>query len=168
LKQWLILACLIACLGAAYADTPWTVEKARQEALKYIPDPFDTRIVESADPHYAENQRAKQLHQQQVGNRTLTFFTTGGYGVSELGSTLAYYYDKDGHLQFLEVGHGESKYPYKSYKFSYPSGKLLSVSLNITPLESYVFGPGGILAGHWVGPYCYDTHGNPQGLRRGK
>jgi len=167
LKQWAVLGCLIICLGA-FADTPWTVEKARQEALRYIPEPFDTRIVESADPHYAQNMQAKNAHQQQVADRTLTFFTSGGYGVSEAGSTLAYYYDKAGHLQFLEVGHGESKYPYKSYKFSYPSGQLLSISLYITPLESYVYSPSGSLAGHWIGPYCYDAQGNPQVLQRGK
>jgi hypothetical protein len=160
-KRWLL--CLIALfLLPVYAETgntAWTVDKARQEVLKDIfSQAFEMRIFPTRDPDYVENKQARLQGLSEVKARHLTYFNDDSYGVTENGSVLVYYYDQNGDLKSIAQG-WETTYPYKSYRFLYPSGKLVTVSFVISPTESYIFRPSGELAAHWVGHDCYNAQG---------
>jgi len=81
------------------------------------------------------------------------------YSIRYSNEDQGYYYDYSGKLQGVDFDVGDS-YPVKTYKHSYPSGKILSLSVYVSENECYVFSPDGALLSHWIGMNCYDIKGN--------
>ncbi len=136
----------------------WSLDQARKEALKELPVPLDMRIFPSQDPHFEEHNLARESGQNRYQQEQLTFFNNGNYGVVETGSSVAFYYDKEGNLKSVSLNQGTG-YPNKSYKYAFPSGRLLVISIRLSSSESYVFKANGDLVAHWVGDHAFGPHG---------
>jgi hypothetical protein len=149
------------------------VDEARVEAFANIRQRIDLSDVPKNDPQYLQNQAALRRKVDIVGDRMFTRFQNGGYSVSKLCNQYTYYYYPNGNLMLVEEESSptyfnascKEQFPKKSFKYSYPSGRLTGVSIDPSNFESFVFAPDETLAFHYVGERCYDHFGRPCGRR---
>lgn len=160
-------------INAAFAqDTlktgiQWDEERARTLALKHIEEEIDVSFFQGLDPQYWENikpQREVDANTQ-ISHRQVTRFTNNDYAVAYDGEDRVHYYRADGQLVKVSVcstPFGEnvdySNYPRKCVEYGYPQGKIIAVSLDASPQESFVFLPNGILLNHWIGNKGLDSN----------
>lgn len=157
----------------------WTVDSARKEAFKDLKPVLDLSWAPPIDPNLIENKQALNNRKKKVGNRVITQFGDGSYGIQILDEDnydKEYYYSSSGELNaidfrifpttiyslqdFLASEQTDSIYPVKIYKHDYPSGKIIIIALKVKKGEDYIFKPAGELQYHWVGNNCYDLNGN--------
>lgn len=142
----------------------WSVDSAREEAFRGASPRMDLSRFPATDPYLRQHHVARLIRREHVGDRLLTYFDNGSYGVSQAGSLQGVYYNASGRLFAVDFDLGKD-YPIKSYKYSYPSGRLLSVSISVSAGEDFVFTPDGQLSAHWVGDQCFDATGAQLGNR---
>lgn len=142
----------------------WTVDEARVTALKNIESSLDTADLRGMDPKLLENLKALETTHLKVANRRVTYFEGGLYAVAYDGEDRVHYYEPDGKLIKVSVcsePFGENPdYPRRCIDYSYPEGKFISVSLDVSPRESFIFSFNGTLLNHWKGGEAYDPEGN--------
>lgn len=139
----------------------WTEDSARVEAMKNIEKKLDLSIYKSVDPAFVENLQAREFNDIKIANRQVTFFEQGYYAVAYDGEKNVNYYKPDGSLQKVsicsEVFGDNAIYPRKCVEYGYPEGRFLTVSLDVSPDESFVFQLDGVLLHHWKGNEGIDT-----------
>lgn len=186
----LILVTLITSfLSPVHAETlktgiekVWTVDSARQEALKDAKQWIDLSWADPIDPNLIENKKTINNHQNKVKNRIITVFSDGGYVVHindednydkdycyyPSGKLSAINFDKyDIYVDFKDLKSKKALlFPLKTYKHAYQSGKLIGVYISTSESDSYAFLPSGELVFHWIGNTCYDIKGNIVGTRK--
>lgn len=140
----------------------YTVEQAREEAFKDVEWKIPKKVIIKylIDDHYSFYKKLNHVpHTNVWSDRYSTYFPKGAYAHRFFDNMdYAFYYNKRGHLTHIEKGLSSS-YPHKTYKYNL-KGKLVSVSLNVSGDESFVFRPDGELMGHWKGKIGYDKDGN--------
>lgn len=182
---WTILACSVLGCGlqqlesnaesnqGAWYPKAYSVDQARVEAFKDVHTVVDLSEVPKRDPEFLENHKALRRKVDIIGDRMYTRFQQGAYSVSKLCDTNTYYYYPDGRLVLVQQETSPTYYnpsckesfPKKSYKYSYPSGRLTGVVVDPNNFESFVFAPDESLAFHWVGKQCYDNFSRRCGSR---
>lgn len=138
----------------------YTPESARKEAfegVKYsIPvESFKKYLVDS---NYAENMKYKRLGSVDLGDRSVQYFSDGGYIVTYLKDLhYAFIFSKFGKLDGIQI-RSSLTYPYKTYSYTH-KGKLDGVIFEPDPYYSYLYEIDGKFVGHWEGDYFYDPNG---------
>ena len=173
MKYLIILLLILLSIQPIYAQEPrkvlkagvaktWTINDARTEAFRDAKLEKDLSMFGSKDIYYNENMKAKAEKQTKIGNKLLTFFSNSSYAVSTDDSNVTYWFKGDGDLR--SVGYkdfSESEgFPIKEYVYSYPSGKLQTISIYVSRRELFTFMPSGQLREHCKGGQCYDQLGN--------
>lgn len=152
----------------------WTVETAREEAFLGAEPYLDISSYPRIDPDLVENGMAIFNEQEIVGKRHLTIFDGDSYAVAEYCSPKTFYYDDSSQLYAVGISNYYSysgvdcqtqESPRKQYKYAYPGGALLRVSISVKANDSYVFNPDGSLSAHWVGNKCFWVNGSSCGAR---
>lgn len=155
----------------------WNINSARTEAFKYIPPLPKINSQYISDPYREENQRALLSGIKYLKNRRVIAFKNNSYAVQIIDNNnfdKAYYYNYLGELEAVDYRvypiniktlrdfniSDPSLYPYKIYKYSYPSGKLISVSIEVKYRDQYIFDPSGQFRYHWINDFCYDENSN--------
>lgn len=166
MRYFLAMMWMFLLMFPAYGDVlqgqiqeNWTVENARSAAFHNIPYKKNMNWAPAIDPYYKENMIARANNQTRVGNRIITYFSSGNYAVYEDNSINTFYFKANGMLYAVEYDVGKS-YPSKSYKYSYPSGELYTVSIEVYRNKSFIFDPDGTLLFNWDQNNCYDKNGN--------
>lgn len=188
MKRYRILILLAICVFVQLSSTAetlkgsiekvWTVDSARKEAFKTLKPWIDLSWAPPVDPNLIENKQAINNHENEIGDRRITLFSDGGYGVVTLDDDnydKAYYYNPAGELfaidflifpsaiHDLESYYAKQElqqiYPIRNYKHAYPSGKIVYIALTVNAKEIYGFKPSGELAYHWINSNCYDING---------
>jgi hypothetical protein len=131
---------------------------------------IDVSSFQPVDPNYQQTLKAIAKHQLKLGTRTVTVFDDHSYSVLEECAPIVYYYTQKGELEAIQypatsAPRCPSHYPNKDYKYSYPDGKLMQISLNAALGDNFVFLPDGQLAVHWKGNYCHEKNGSFCGTR---
>ncbi len=156
----ILILSLPLCGYTLKGGVTYTVEQARKEAFADVEYRLPQSIIKAhlKDPDYEENMKANSKGIIDLGNRLVTYFSDGGYGVLyKKNQYFEYYYYADGKLEMIGKRTSTS-YPAKSYKYD-TKGKLQSVILYVKKGESYSFTPSGQLSAHWIGNKCYDLNG---------
>ena len=156
----ILILSLPLCGYTLKGGVTYTVEQARKEAFADVQYRLPQSIINAhfKDPNYEENMKAKGKGIIDLGNRLVTYFSDGGYGVLyKKNQYFEYYYYADGKLEMIGKRTSTS-YPAKSYKYD-TEGKLQSVILYVKKGESYNFTPTGQLNGIWHNNKCYDING---------
>lgn len=144
----------------------WDETQARREALKNIERQIDLQFFKSKDENFLENVRLREQNPNlRFANRQVTFFTGGEYAVVYEGEPIVNYYTAQGDLFKVSVcsepfGDDTWNYPRRCIEYRYPDGSFLTVSLDVSPEESYVFAPDGTLLYHWKDEQGFDINGN--------
>ncbi len=175
----LFLTCLL--MGTVYGQKTfktsihWNENKARILALKHLEEDVDVTLFQGVDPNFRENIQTQDLQNDttKIAHRKITFFSGGEYSVAYDGENIVNYYRSNGDLEKVSVcstPFGESfdygSYPRKCVEYGYPKGKIMSVSLDVSPNESYVFLPNGQLKDHWIGNNDFDGKGHERWKRQ--
>lgn len=172
-KKYLLLTLAFGLCAspAALADTPlkagivWDETKARQEALKNIERQIDVQFFKAKDAHFFENIKLREQNPNLTFvDRQITFFSGGEYAVVYQGEKNVHYYTQAGDLFKVSVCdlpfRDEWQYPRRCIEYGYPSGKFLTISMDVSPEESYIFALDGNLLYHWKDEQGFDAHGN--------
>lgn len=183
MKKWLILSLLLSFPVVSFSEESlqagiskvWTVDSARKEAFSDLKPWIDTNSLDPIDPNLIENKVSIKLKQRITPSHNfLTLFDEGLYAVAGLCQYTASYYSNSGRLLGIEYSssspysddHCSPVHPSKSYKYEYPSGKLISINLIVSSNESYTFDVDGTLYNHWIGNKCYEVDGKSCGTRK--
>lgn len=162
LLAWLIISTAYA-QETLKTGIEWDENKARTLALKHLETEIDVSLFREVDPKYWENQKAKEDANTKMALRQVTFFQAGEYAVAYQGENIVNYYRANGKLLKVSICSTPfgididyANYPRKCVEYGYPEGKMISVSLDVAPQESFVFLPDGSLKNHWKGSAGYD------------
>lgn len=188
MKYWVILALCLGLISVGHVQSiqaqsikanvskskSWSIDTARAEAFLEAPKVLDLSEYTAIDPHLIENKEARINKQDIRSERIFTKFDNGDYSVTRLCSKRSFYYRPNGQLVLVEDESVPSYYdstcrgefPKKSFKYTYPTGRLVGVSIDVNSFESFVFAPDGSLAFHWLGNRCYDGNGARCGNRK--
>jgi hypothetical protein len=147
----------------------WDEERARTYALKHLNPEIDTAHFQAVDPIYRQNSLLPHELPETLRQafRQVTFFNSGDYSVVYDGENIVHYYTQQGDLLKVSICSTPfgpetdySSYPRKCVEYGYPEGRIITVSMDVSPKESFVFSPSGELKNHWVGEQCFDDCGN--------
>jgi len=143
----------------------WDEPKARHEALKNIERQIDTQYFKSKDEQYFEHVKSREQNPNlKFQNSQITYFSGGEYSVVTEGEKNVHYYTKDGTLfkvSVCDVAFSDNwNYPRRCIEYGYPRGNFLTVSMDVSPEESYVFSPDGTLLYHWKDEQGFDAKDN--------
>ena len=139
----------------------YTVETARKETFANVEYTLPKSIIEAnkVDPNYQENMKAKAKGKNRLKDRTITYFSDGGYAIIYNNNRYyEYYYSCNGKLESVGKRTGLIR-PCKSYKYDV-NGELIIVALYVSVDEAYTFDVNGKLQAHWIKNKCYDLNGN--------
>ncbi len=176
----ILLAFLLTGISLAQGDSmtlrtgiQWDTQTARTLALKHLEEEIDVSRFQGNDPFYAENLQNNTVDANtRIANRQVTHYSDGDYSVTYDGEYVVNYYAGNGNLRKISVCSAPfgpqtdyAIYPRKCVEYGYPYGKVLAVSLDVSPQESFVFLPTGELKNHWVGSHGFDAN-NLEQLRR--
>lgn len=135
----------------------WDVNKARTEALNNVPK-IDLSKYSPVDPFHADVMKAKANKVSKISNCEIEFFDDNTYAIRQNGSPEGLYYEPNGNLKAIHLDSGD-KYPKKTYKYLYPQGIFLGVSISPEKGDNYVFFYDGEFIIHWIGDNGYDEKG---------
>lgn len=139
----------------------YTVESARKEAFANVEYKLPQKLIDSnrIDPNFEENKRAIKKGESEFGDRYLTQFSAGGYGlVYKDNLYFEFNYASNGKIESIGKRSG-LKCPVKLYKYN-QQNELIQIALYVTLKENYIFEPNGQLIAHWIENKCYDINGN--------
>lgn len=167
-----VFGVILFCVLPIYSQTlsgqvseNWTIEKARQEAFKHVPQNIDfTKYAPQNSFHY-QVLEAKKNKISHISNCEIEFFDDDTYAIRENESLEGLYYDENGNLTGLHFENGHS-YPKITYKYLYPDGYLIGVSISIRKGDNYVFSYDGEFVIHWVGDVGYGPDGKVKMRRK--
>ena len=144
----------------------YTVKQAREEAFANVEYTLPQSIIKAnlTDPNYKENQKAIKLGATELPDRSIGYFSDGGYAIIYKNNKyIVYYYKENGKLYSIEKRESLIA-PTKSFDYNV-EGKLESITLILSPVDMYIFNLKGELKGHWVGNKCYDKNGKVTAIR---
>lgn len=158
-----------------HAKKTWTLDEARSEAFKEVEQPLDIRQFPGFDPKFRQHREAMANQVERLGDSSITVFSNGMYGISYDCAQANFFYMNSGQLIAVQYFDPPPKpeenrcprdtYPYKTFKYLYPSAELLSVTVHVSDKESFSFKPTGELLSHWVQNNCYRSDGSSCGAR---
>jgi len=174
LKKFLLTALTLGLIStpsvfaeeqALKGNVSWDEPKARHEALKNIERQIDTQYFKSKDEQYFEHVKSREQNPNlKFENAQVTYFSGGEYSVVHEGEKNVQYYTQEGRLfkvSVCDVPFSDNwNYPRRCIEYGYPHGKFLSVSMDVSPEESYVFAPDGTLLYHWKDEQGFDAKDN--------
>ena len=119
------------------------------------------------DPNFAANKSALDNGMNRSGNRQLSLFSDGTYGVRYNNDPYHnYYYSNEGALFKVDV----LNKPYYVYPHRYIAynkyGSFKNATYVVSKHEQYLYDSGQNLMGHWIDDACYDAKGNVLMLRK--
>ena len=118
------------------------IQALEVEAFKEAEPWIDVSMFEEKDPkrkaHKKLLKEAKRYTPYQKGTEVVTPLHGKSYKVALTDYWQTMYYRKDGTLSAIEFITGKD-YPYKTYRYSYPFGRLLTVTITISPEEALSF-----------------------------
>lgn len=133
------------------------LSQIKSQILLNVPVSINTNNLPSNDPNFAENKNAIKNGIKKVGNRTITVFSKGYYGII-FDNNSGYYCLKDGKIiRYLFEEKGD--YP-KKLKIYDEKGKLNQISLLTGKNSSYNYNSKGELMGFCQDAECFDFQGN--------
>ena len=138
----------------------YTVEQARKEAFANVEYTLPKHIINAnrTDPNYKQNQSLIKNGVKETGDRYITYYSDGGYGIVYKNDLYKeYYFKKNGKIESIGI-RTNLTYPVKSFKYDY-NGNLEEVVLYITENDGYIFKPNGQMVVHWVNNVAYDING---------
>lgn len=154
----------------------WTVDSAREEAFKSAKPSIDVSHYPAIDPNFNTNKDLIDKKQFDVMGRHIVLFSDGSYSVRYYNTIAEVYaYDINGNLLDIEFTLYPSniytrkdldkymdsvQYPLKTYKHSYPSGKIITIILGVSDTEAFAFFPNKEFAQHCIDDKCYDANNN--------
>lgn len=143
----------------------WNVNKAQKAVFAEAKQKVALASFNPVDSDFVKNNKIINNKLPKIKNRVITTFGDNSYAVHALGlgiDNLQMFYTADGKLEMIAflVFNPKKPYPMKCYRHKYPSGKLISAALLVSPTESYEFSSAGVLTGHWAGNNRYDKFGN--------
>lgn len=161
----------------------WSIDSARSEAFLNAKQSVNVSNLPTFDPNYEENIKAINSGIKYINKRKIAVFGNQNYAVqylTEKGYNKAFYYNQYGQLEAVDYRiypsniqtvndfdpTSPNNFPIKIYKYSYPAGELLSVSIEVKRQDQYVFSPSKDIQYHWIGNYCYDADGNVVNTRK--
>lgn len=143
-------------------------ETARIEAFKDLSRKISKSMFKNdlKDMHYKENYaslKKKIFEIETEPKRILTPFYVMNqlavYGVQyENDANMKYYYNVFGHLAKIEISDYSGIYPYRAVSYN-KNGELISIVLNVSETESFVFDKNEELLGHWFDEDFYNNKG---------
>ncbi len=148
--------------------TRFSVQDAREEAFYDLPLTLNTRQFGWADPDWPNKQ-------SQPGQRIVTVFDDGSYGVKIPGRIHRFYYNALGVLEIVQVNSAGESYPRKGAQYcvgpyckrlGLSEGSLMGVVLDVSPEEGYLFYPDKRLAAIWRNDVCTRPDGRACGTRK--
>jgi hypothetical protein len=137
----------------------WSVDFARKQAFDNVQYSIDTSNYPPDDPHYSLNQKAGKEGKMMVKDWLITFYSDGSYGVKPFQDKKALFFSPSGKLESISID-DQLNYPKKTYKYSYPEGKLIYSVISPSEGNNFLFLPDGKLDAHWIGDTCYDENGS--------
>ncbi len=148
----------------------WDEQKAREIALRHLERQIDVHFFKTKDERYFERLKArlgdpnlKMAHQQ------VTWFENDEYSVAYEGENMVHYYRQDATLFKVSVCNqpfgDEWRYPRRCIEYSVPGGDFLTVSMDVSPEESYVFDLQGNLLQHWKDDQGFSAQGGSNWVR---
>ncbi len=160
-SQRFIIGCLsvfvlvLSLLGGVTAqESTFSLDAVREEAFWKLDHWMDVSMFPEKDPQRKSHKKALKKGRHNFNDRTLTIFKTGSYRVEMPGFGHGLYYRSDGTLSAVEFYLGDA-YPYKIHQYSYPFGRLLKTTIQVSPDEIFTFSPTGRLTQHWLEGLCY-------------
>lgn len=138
----------------------YDVDSARNEAFENLDYSFSPDLISKnlLDTDSLANQSALLTGNTSFKDRILCKFSTGIYGVRYNDDPYrAYYYTKDGRLDYVDKK-SRLEYPHKVSTYNL-KGELISTALYISKQEQYIFDLNKSLTTHWVGDKGYDKNG---------
>ncbi len=140
---------------------PPEIQKARQLAFKNSKPQLDPEKYAAVDPQYEENKKQSLTKRKFFrGNRSITYFEDGTYGVSDFDTFESLHYDPSGNLKTIIVKKFDRKdniyFPNADLQYEYPSGQLKGIAYRLSPDEIYGFRPDGTLSTHCINDRCLD------------
>ena len=177
----IILVIFIPCISFATTlkggvEKVWTVDSARKEVFKNAKTWVDVSHYPATDPNFNTNKDLIDRKQFDGMGRHIILFSTGDYSVRYYNTIAEVYtYDANGNLLDIEYTlypsniytrkdldkyENEVIYPLKTYKHSYPDGKIMGIILGVSDTEAFAFLPNRELIQHCIGDKCYDANNN--------
>lgn len=142
----------------------WNPNKAKKAVFAEAKQRVNLASFNPVDSDFVKNNKIINNKLPKIKNRVITTFGDNSYAVHVLGlgiDDIQMFYTAAGKLEMVAflVYNPKKPYPMKCYRHKYPSGKLVSAALLVSPEESYEFSSNGTLTGHWAGNNRYDNHG---------
>lgn len=149
----------------------WSIDDARREAFREAKPWVDVSMYPPVDPHLLENRIAVQQGGGQAGNRIITVFSSGGYGVSYESSPLtSFQYEANGEINSVTFFNKNKLYKHCLYKtcqaLNLRNGAVWAVGIEVSERQAFLFNPDGKLISEWRGDQCYKADGSSCGTRR--
>jgi hypothetical protein len=146
----------------SYAETPetyqagvyWSAEKARAIAFRHLERQIKPHFFETQHKAYFESVKACQENPDlKFAKCQTTTFPDGAYSQAFEGEKLAYYYKENGVLFKVSVCDKpfgkDYNYPRRCVEYGFPEGRFQTISLDVSPDESYIYDLHGELLQHW-------------------
>lgn len=149
-----------ACAKTLKGAVSYTVEAARKEAFANVEYTIPQSIIDSnlVDPNFEENKKAIKNGSKELGDRYITHYSNGGYGIIYKNNLYyEFYYKDNGNLDSIGKRTGLTC-PTKSYVFK-TNGNLEEIHLYVSLQDTFIFKPNGELSAHWIYNKCYDKNG---------
>lgn len=154
----------------------WTVALARKEAFKDARSWVDVSHYPAIDKNFNTNKDLIDRKQFDGIGRHIVLFSDGSYSVRYYNTIAEVYsYNSSGRLEDIEFTlypaniytrqdldnyQDMISYPLKTYKHSYPDGKIMAVILGVSNTEAFAFLPNRELIQHCIDDKCYDASNN--------
>ena len=134
-------------------------ERVQEEAFRAPINNVSPKIIQQFLNDTDEHIKGTKLGIKDFKNCKAAIFSDGSYGIMYINDPLYnWFYNSQGRLiSFTQKS--STNYPRRTVKFA-PDGSILNIGLQISPEESFIFNPKGILIAHWQGDTCYGILGN--------
>ena len=139
----------------------YTVEQARKEAFANVEYTIPKHIIDAnrTDPNYKANKTLIKNGIKETGDRYITYFSDGGYGIVYKNNLYyEFYYKENGKIDHIGKRYG-LKFPAKKAKFD-KQGNLIRIVFAYSANETFIFFPNGQLDTYWHDNVEYDLKGN--------
>lgn len=170
---WVLMLVLFLALPSSalilQGNAEFNAEAARQQTfdnINYALGPNEFRDYWN-DPNHDANYSALTNGNNVLGNRYLSLFSDGTYGVRYMNDPYHnYYYEENGTLFKVDVLNKPfNVYPHRSIAYN-KYGTFKNATFAVSKKEQYLYDVNKNLLGHWVDNACYDGKGNVLMLRK--
>lgn len=143
-------------------SSAWSNDAARNQAFSGVPNFINAGQFPATDPNLVADQDALQNNQTRVNETFIMKDGEEGYEIHR--DNAHFFYTQDGTLYKIAYKNGYG-YPFRQVDYDYPSGQIHSVTLFVSPSESFKFDSDQQLVRHMMGDQCFLGDGSLCGYR---